>query len=101
MSIRILLADDHQITRQGLKSLLDNESDMQVIAEAENGRSAVKLAKELYPEIVIMDVSMPLMDGEEATRRIYAPPLKEWDHRWCLVVLPSGRAEDRRPSTQN
>ena len=55
MSIRILLADDHQITRQGLRSLLEEQEDMQVIAEADEGRTAVKLARELSPDVVIMD----------------------------------------------
>jgi DNA-binding NarL/FixJ family response regulator len=70
MSIRILLADDHRITRQGLRSLLDNQSDMEVVAEAEEGRTAVRLAKELSPDVVIMDVSMPDLNGIEATRQI-------------------------------
>ena len=68
--IRILLADDHKITRQGLKSLLDNQPDMQVVAEAENGRLAVQLAVKLSPDIVVMDVSMPDLNGMEATRQI-------------------------------
>jgi DNA-binding NarL/FixJ family response regulator len=70
MSIRILLADDHKITRQGLRSLLENYSELEVIAEAENGREAVALAKQLAPDVIIMDVSMPDLNGVEATRRI-------------------------------
>ncbi len=72
MSIRILLADDHKITRQGLRSLLEKQPDMEVVAEAEEGRTAVRLVRELVPNVVIMDVSMPDLNGMEATRRIVA-----------------------------
>ncbi len=70
MKIKIMLADDHKITREGLHSLLDKQQDMTVIAEAENGRVAVQLAKELSPDVVVMDVSMPGLNGMEATRKI-------------------------------
>jgi len=70
MSIRILLADDHKITRQGLRSLLEKQPDMEVVAEAEEGRTAVRLVRELVPNVVIMDVSMPDLNGMEATRQI-------------------------------
>jgi DNA-binding NarL/FixJ family response regulator len=64
------LADDHKITRQGLRSLLDEQPDMEVVAEAEEGRSVVRLARELSPDVVIMDVTMPDLNGIEATRQI-------------------------------
>ncbi|HUT31111.1 MAG TPA: response regulator transcription factor [Sedimentisphaerales bacterium] len=70
MSTRILLVDDHKITRQGLRSLLENEQDMEVVAEAEEGRTAVRLVRELLPDVVIMDVSMPDLNGMEAARQI-------------------------------
>jgi len=70
MSIKILLADDHKITREGLRSLVEKEEDMEVIAEAEEGRTAVKLVREVKPDVVIMDVSMPDLNGMEATRQI-------------------------------
>ena len=70
MSIRILLADDHRIMRDGLRSLLKGEPDMEVIAESDNGRATVKLARELAPHVVIMDITMPELNGIEATRRI-------------------------------
>ncbi len=70
MSITILLADDHQLVREGLRSLLEREADLQVVAEAENGREAVRLARELAPDVAIVDISMPELNGIEATRRI-------------------------------
>ena len=70
MKTRILLADDHRIMRQGLKSLLEAEPDMQVVGEADNGRRAVELAAEHGPDVVVMDIGMPELNGIEATRRI-------------------------------
>jgi len=70
MSIRILLADDHKIIREGLRALLVNQRDIDVIGEAEDGRSTVKLSQELSPDVVIMDISMPDMNGIEAARQI-------------------------------
>ena len=70
MLIKILLADDHRITRQGLRSLLNQQDDMEVIAEAQDGRTAVSLAKELMPNVIVMDVSMPEMNGMQATKQI-------------------------------
>ncbi|UCC22648.1 MAG: response regulator transcription factor [Planctomycetota bacterium] len=69
-SIKILLADDHKITREGLRSLLDKQDGMEVVAEAKDGRTAVSLAAELVPNVVIMDVSMPDLNGIQATRQI-------------------------------
>ncbi len=68
--IKILLADDHAIVCEGFRSLLANEPSMEVIAEADNGRKAVELAKKLQPDLVVMDISMPDLNGIEATRRI-------------------------------
>jgi DNA-binding NarL/FixJ family response regulator len=70
MSIRILIADDHQIVRQGLKILLEKEPDMEVVAEAEDGRRTVNLVKELIPHVVVMDVKMPDLNGIEASLQI-------------------------------
>ena len=70
--ISILLADDHVIVRQGLKSLLSAEADMEVVGEAGNGRQAVQMAVELRPDIVVMDIAMPLLNGLEATSQIIA-----------------------------
>lgn len=70
MSIRILLADDHRLFREGLRSLLKEEADMEVVAEASDGRTAVEQAGELKPDVVAMDISMPDLNGIEATRQI-------------------------------
>lgn len=72
MTIKILLADDHKITRDGLKALLENQKNMTVIGEAENGRMAVRLAGELKPDVIVMDINMPELNGIEATRQIVA-----------------------------
>ena len=70
--IRILLADDHSIMRVGLASLLSREKDMTVAGEAETGEEAVALARELKPDVVVMDLMMPVLSGAEATRQITA-----------------------------
>ena len=68
--IRILLADDHAVVRQGFKMILGAQSDMEIVAEAGNGREAVESAEKLRPDVVVMDVAMPELNGIEATRRI-------------------------------
>lgn len=68
--IRILLADDHAILRAGLVRLLGEEKDIEVVGEAENGREAVQKVQELHPDIVLMDIGMPVMNGMEATKQI-------------------------------
>jgi DNA-binding NarL/FixJ family response regulator len=70
MSIRLLLVDSHKIMRDGLRSLIETRSDMEVVGEADNGIRAVELARELLPDVVIMDIGMPEMDGIEATKII-------------------------------
>ena len=72
MTIRIIVADDHRIVRNGLRTLLNSEPDIEVIAEAENGRKTVQLVRELLPDVVVMDVTMPDLNGIEATRQILA-----------------------------
>ncbi|MGD8562129.1 MAG: response regulator transcription factor [Desulfarculaceae bacterium] len=70
MPIRIILADDHKIMRKGLKSMLKDEPDMEVAGEAEEGRQALDLAGKLKPDLVIMDITMPGLNGIEATRQM-------------------------------
>jgi len=70
MGIRVLIADDHKIMLAGLRSLLEKHPDFDVVAEAENGRKAVQLAQEKMPDVIVMDVSMPDLNGIEATKQI-------------------------------
>jgi len=98
MSVRILLADDHKIVREGLRSILENELKMSVVGQAEDGRAAVTLAKQLQPDIVIIDISMPDLNGIEATRQILAdnPEGKiialsmHSDKRYVIQMLEAG-----------
>ncbi|HEX6547046.1 MAG TPA: response regulator transcription factor [Bryobacteraceae bacterium] len=82
MPLRILLADDHTIMRNGLRLLLERQSDFAVVAEAENGRQAVELAARENPDIVIMDIGMPVLNGIEAAKRISAD-----QPRTAVVIL--------------
>jgi DNA-binding NarL/FixJ family response regulator len=68
--ITVLLAEDHMIVREGLRALLKPETDITVVGEAENGRQAVELADSLVPDVIVMDIAMPLLNGLEATRQI-------------------------------
>lgn len=68
--LKILIADDHALLRDGLKALVNAEPDMEVVGEAENGRSVVEKARQLQPDIILMDISMPDLNGAQATRRI-------------------------------
>jgi DNA-binding NarL/FixJ family response regulator len=98
MSIRVLLADDHKLFRDGLRNLIEKEAGMEVVAEAENGRKAVKLAEKLSPNVIIMDVSMPDLNGIEATRKIIAGTSNvkvialsmHTDRRFVLGMLEAG-----------
>src|SRR5438445_12318815 len=68
--IRVLLADDHTVVRQGLRALLAAEGDIEIVGEAENGRQAIQLVKKLLPNVAVIDVAMPVLNGLEATRQI-------------------------------
>jgi DNA-binding NarL/FixJ family response regulator len=72
--IRVLLADDQALVRAGFRALLDAQDDIEVVAEASDGAEAVQLATQTVPDVVLMDIRMPLLDGLEATRRIVAEP---------------------------
>jgi len=97
-TIKILLADDHKIMRDGLHSLLEKQDDMEIIAEADNGRKAVQIAQEKKPDVVIMDISMPELNGIEATRQILStqPNIKiialsmHSDKRFVAGMLQAG-----------
>ena len=82
--IMVLLVDDHQVVRQGVRAFLDIQPDMFVVAEAESGEVAVKLASEHAPDVILMDLLMPGMDGVEATRRI-----KQISPRTQIIILTS------------
>ena len=69
-TIRVLLADDHPILRDGLATVLDEEPDIEVVGQAGDGQEAVELARKLHPDVVIMDITMPRLNGIEATQRI-------------------------------
>jgi DNA-binding NarL/FixJ family response regulator len=68
--IRVLLTDDHAVLRQSIRALLESQPDMEVVGEAGDGRAAIERARELLPSVILMDISMPQMNGLEATRRI-------------------------------
>ncbi len=72
MTVRIVLADDHPIVREGLRTVLETQTDFEVVAEAANGEEAVQLVTALRPDILLLDLEMPLMDGVETIRRVRA-----------------------------
>ncbi len=98
MTIRILLADDHELFLAGIRTVLEQETDMEVIAEAKDGRAAIETALEEKPDMVVMDVNMPSLNGIEATRQIVAklPNVKvlclsmHHERRLVLAVLNAG-----------
>ena len=98
MPTRILIADDHQIVRQGLRILLEHEPDLNVVAGAEDGRATVRMVRNIQPDVVIMDVAMPDLNGIEATRQIVAefPRIKiialsmYSDRRFVVNMLKAG-----------
>lgn len=98
MGLKILIADDHAIVREGLRALIDKETDMKVAAEAATGTEAVRLARECSPDVIVMDISMPDMNGIDATRsiteelsqvRVLALSM-ESDRRFVVEALKAG-----------
>ena len=81
---KILMAEDHKLMRVGLKSIFEDYDDLEVVAEAETGIEAVKMAKELKPDVILMDIGLPELDGIQATRKI-----KEFDKNVKIIVLTS------------
>lgn len=98
MEIRILVADNHMVVREAICSILSNELGMDIVGEAEDGRVAIQLARELHPDVVIMETSMPNLNGIEATRQIVQelPKVKvialsaHWDRRSVCEMLKAG-----------
>lgn len=88
--IRILIADDHAIVRAGLSAVLGFEDDMEIVGEAEDGRQAVEAARTLHPDVVIMDLSMPTLDGAAATAAI----LREQPGARILILTTYGTSAD-------
>jgi DNA-binding NarL/FixJ family response regulator len=98
MSMKVLIADDHQVMREGLRSLLEKQPGVTVVGEAENGRTALRLVQELSPDVIVMDVSMPDFNGIDATTRVKAefPRVKvialsmHDDRRFVLNMIKAG-----------
>jgi two-component system, NarL family, response regulator NreC len=98
MTTRVLLADDQTMLRDGLRALLQNEADLEVVGEASDGRTTVQLAQKLAPQVVVMDIGMPDLNGIEATRQIkaQAPEIKvvalsmHADKRFVAGMLEAG-----------
>ena len=98
MGVKILLVDDHQIMRDGLRSLIEKRPGLEVVAEAENGRAAVKLTRRFRPDVIVMDINMPDLNGIDASRQIIAefPGTKiivfsmHTDHQFVAGALKAG-----------
>jgi DNA-binding NarL/FixJ family response regulator len=96
--VRILIVDDHRIMREGLRAILERHPDMEIVGEASNGREALALAHKLRPAIIVMDITMPELNGIDATRRIASelPDVKvialsmNSDRRYVLAMLSAG-----------
>ena len=88
-AIRVVVVDDEPLFVEMIKAMLASEEGISVVASARNGREGVSLANDLRPDVIVMDVSMPVMDGIEATRAIH-----EWDPHACVMILTGGTIPD-------
>jgi DNA-binding NarL/FixJ family response regulator len=86
--ITVLLAEDHMVVREGFRKMLELERDFEIVGEAQDGRKAVALAKKLHPEVILMDIAMPLLNGLEATRQIIK------DRPVAKVLMLSAHSDD-------
>ncbi|WP_282034950.1 response regulator [Metabacillus indicus] len=89
MGIRLLIADDHKVVRRGLHFFLKTQKDIDIVGEAENGQEAVELVRSLNPDVILMDLSMPVMDGVEATREI-----RTFNQEIKVIILTSYADQD-------
>jgi DNA-binding NarL/FixJ family response regulator len=94
MKIRVLIVDDHAVVRQGLRMFIDMQKDMEVVGEGTNGIEAVELATRLNPDVILLDLIMPQMDGVEATRRI----LESTPHSRVLILTSFGEDDKVFPA---
>jgi DNA-binding NarL/FixJ family response regulator len=90
--LQVLLVDDHAIVRKGIRSMLESYRDIQVVGEASNGIEAIKLMEQLHPNIVLMDINMPKMDGVEATAQIMSGYPDT-----IIIGLSANATPDKRP----
>lgn len=98
MPIRILIVDDHRLMREGLASLLDVEEDLEVVGQAHDGRQAIEMARTLRPDVVVLDIAMPGLNGVDATRRIRSDRERTQvlaltlhnEHRFVVDMLQAG-----------
>jgi DNA-binding NarL/FixJ family response regulator len=96
MTVRVLLVEDHTIVREGLKAMLALESDLQVVGEAPDGNAGVKLAKELHPDVVVMDLNLPGLNGVDATQAV----VQACPSTRVLVLSMYGGPEHVRPAVR-
>ena len=101
MAIRVLLAEDHELVRSGVRALLEGSGEVEVVGEANNGRQAVELARDLSPDLVLMDLAMSELNGIEATRQLatLAPNVRvimlsmHADEQYLFEALKAGRGD--------
>ncbi len=91
MAIRVLLVDDQHLVRAGFRMILEGEPDIEVVGEAADGRAGVELARRLQPDVILMDIRMPIMDGVEATRRLAGPGVES---RAKVIILTTFDADE-------